>query len=94
MIAYWSPQAIDDRNAIWEYASADSPRAAARLDRAFSDAVLRLVEYPRLGRPGIVEGTREFFPTGHYRLVYEIHGDEVRILALVHTARRWPPPMS
>lgn len=70
---------------------ADSPQAAVNLDQAFNEAVSRLAEHPQLGRPGIVEGTRELFPTDHYRLVYEIRGGEIWILALVHTARMWPP---
>jgi len=33
----------------------------------------------------------ELIPHESYRLVYEIDGDVVWILTLVHTARRWPP---
>jgi plasmid stabilization system protein ParE len=35
-------------------------------------------------------GTRELIPHESYRLVYEVEGDTVWILALVHTARMWP----
>jgi len=30
-------------------------------------------------------------PHESYRLVYEIEGETVWVLALVHTARLWPP---
>ena len=36
-------------------------------------------------------GTRELVAHESYRLVYEIDGSTVWVLALVHTARRWPP---
>lgn len=44
-----------------------------------------------LGKAGAIPGTRELIPHESYRLVYEISGDTVWILTLVHTARRWPP---
>ena len=44
-----------------------------------------------LGKPGIVPGTRELIPHESYRLVYQIDGETVWILTLVHTARLWPP---
>ncbi len=34
---------------------------------------------------------RELIPHESYRLVYEIDDDAVWMLALIHTARQWPP---
>lgn len=66
--------------------------AAVKLDERFSEAAERLADHPKLGREGQITGTREVFPHEHYRLVYAIDDDEaVWILALVHTARLWPP---
>lgn len=76
---------------MWDYIAADSPRAAARMDELFSDAVTRLAEHPKLGRPGKIPGTRELILHESYRLVYEIEGKTVWVLALMHTARQWPP---
>lgn len=61
------------------------------MDELFSDAADRLATSPRIGAIGRVAGTRELIPHESYRLVYEISDDEVWILAVVHTARRWPP---
>lgn len=36
------------------------------------------------------DGARELFPIHDYRIVYELSGEEVQILAIVHTSRRWP----
>jgi plasmid stabilization system protein ParE len=44
-----------------------------------------------LGKPGQIPGTREMIPHESYRLVYEVNGQTVWVLALVHTARLWPP---
>jgi addiction module RelE/StbE family toxin len=91
MKVIWTPEAQQDRTDIWDYIAADSPRAAARMDRLFSDAAARLGEHPMLGRTGKIPGTRELIPHASYRLVYEIDGELLWILALVHTARQWPP---
>ena len=87
----WTPQAVRDRSDIWDYIAADNPIAAADLDDTFSTAVSRLAEHPALGRPGQIEDTRELIVHANYRLVYEITPEVVWILALVHTARKWPP---
>ncbi|MFO1210519.1 MAG: type II toxin-antitoxin system RelE/ParE family toxin [Amaricoccus sp.] len=36
-------------------------------------------------------GTRELVAHPSYRLIYNVRGDTVRILRVLHTARRWPP---
>lgn len=91
MRVVWTPEAYQDRLDVWDYIALDKPLAAARMDEVFSDATARLAEHPMLGRPGKIPGTREVIPHESYRLVYEIDGDTVWILALVHTARQWPP---
>jgi toxin ParE1/3/4 len=91
MRVVWTPEAEQDRDEVWEYIATDSMAAAARMDELFSDAAARLVDFPELGRPGKIVGTRELIPHENYRLVYEVDGDTVWMLALVHTARLWPP---
>lgn len=91
MRVVWTLEAQQDRVDVWDYIAADNPRAAARMDALFSDAAARLAEHPMLGRPGKIPGTRELIPHESYRLVYEIDGETVWILTLVHTARQWPP---
>ena len=39
-----------------------------------------------------VAGTRELIPHPSYRVVYQVEGEAVWVLAVVHTARQWPPP--
>jgi toxin ParE1/3/4 len=90
MRVVWTPEAEQDRDEVWQYIAADSVAAAARMDELFSDAAAQLVDFPELGRSGKIAGTRELIPHENYRLVYEIDGDTVWMLALVHTARLWP----
>lgn len=91
MRVVWTPEAQQDRSDIWDYIAADNPYAAVRIDEIFSDAASRLTQHPMLGKPGIIPGTREFILHESYRLVYQIDGETVWILTLVHTARLWPP---
>jgi plasmid stabilization system protein ParE len=44
-----------------------------------------------IGHEGEIAGTRELTPHRNYRLVYQVAGDTIWILALVHAARQWPP---
>ena len=90
MRVIWTPEALQDRTDVWDYIAADNPQAAARMDALFSDAAGRLADHPKLGRPGTIPRTRELVPHESYRLVYEISGETVWLLALVHTARKWP----
>jgi len=76
---------------IWDYIAADNPAAADRMDRRFSEAAQRLTRYPYLGRAGKIVGTRELLAHRSYRLLYELYADTIWVLALVHTARQWPP---
>ncbi|SCX46766.1 type II toxin-antitoxin system RelE/ParE family toxin [Nitrosospira sp. Nsp1] len=91
MRVIWTPEAEQDRDDIWNYIAADNPVAAILMDELFSDAAARLVTYPMLGRIGKISGTRELVPRENYLLVYEVIQETVWILALVHTARQWPP---
>lgn len=91
MIVVWTPEAEQDRADIWDAIAADNPGAAARMDALFAEAVARLAEHPKIGKAGQVVGTRELIPHPSYRLIYEIDDVAVWVLALVHTARQWPP---
>lgn len=90
----WTPEAELDREEIFDYIAADNPRAAVRMDELFDEAVARLRHFPLLGGAGTVAGTRELIPHPSYRVVYQVEGEVVWVLAVVHTARQWPPARS
>jgi len=87
----WTPEALEDRRAIYDTIEADNPGAALDLDELLSEKAARLVDHPGLGRPGRVEGTRELVAHRNYILIYDVAGDLVRVLRVLHTARMWPP---
>ena len=91
----WSAYALADRTAIFDYIEADSPRAAVVVDARIREQVETLALFPHSGRPGRIEGTRELvISRTPYIVAYRIAGDTVRILRVLHGARRWPEDMS
>lgn len=48
----WTPEAIQDREDIYDYIEADNPAAAIALDELLSEKASRLVEHLSLGRLG------------------------------------------
>ena len=91
MKLFWTHEALDDRRAIYDYIETDNPSAALALDELFSEKPNRLVDHPGLGRPGRVAGTRELVAHQNYILIYDMAGDLVRVLRVLHAARQWPP---
>ena len=90
MHLHWTPEAIADRDAIYDYIEADNPAAALAMDELFEEKASRLIDHPHLGRTGRVTATRELVAHHHYILVYDVTGDRVRMLRVLHTARQWP----
>lgn len=87
----WSPQAAEDLERIANYIRQDSPEAAQRVALALYEGVGRLREHPYSGRPGREEGTRELvYPGLPYLAVYEVHGEAVEILTILHSRQRRP----
>ena len=86
----WTRLASQDRAQIRDYIAQDNVAAALSLDELISENADRLIEQPGIGRLGRVTGTREWVVHKNYVLVYDTVGDAVRILRLLHAARRWP----
>ena len=87
----WSAQALEDLQQVREYIAADSQGAAARTARRLRDAAKLLVSHPEIGRAGRVSSTRELVVSGTpYLLPYRMHRGQIEILAILHSARRWP----
>jgi toxin ParE1/3/4 len=91
MRVFWSPEAIDDLNAVRVFISNDSPRAARAMALRVVEAVEALPDHPNIGRPGRVPGTRELVVSGTPFIVpYRIQGNALQVLRIYHAARRWP----
>lgn len=87
---YWTPEAIADRGAIYDHIEAKNPAAALALDTLFAEKSGQLTAYPERARAGRVPGTRELVVHRHYLLVYDLIGERIRILRVLHVARQWP----
>lgn len=87
----WTDPARQDLRDIFEFIAEDNPKAARSLLAEIKERVCVLVNQPQLGRGGRVEGTRELVLTGtHYILPYRVKDQQIQILAVFHTSRKWP----
>ena len=88
----WSPTALAHLRTIYGYIVAENPVAALEVQEAIEQAVGRLQDNPRLGRPGRVRATRELVVAAYpaYIVVYEIARQAVHILAVMHGRQQWP----
>lgn len=89
----WTPGARTDLDEIVAYIARDSlPSALAFLEEAFTaaESLLTLSErgrvVPELNDPRV----RELF-VKRYRLLYEVHEQEIHVLAVLHGAREFKP---
>ena len=91
MMVVWLPRAERDLEALYTAAAEENPRAALDLLTRIDEIVQRLGEFPSMGRPGRVTGTRELVVDGTpYILPYRVRNGVVQILRVLHGARRWP----
>lgn len=91
----WTTLAVQDIHHIRAYVSETaSMRLANHLIDTIATAINNLPQYPQLGRTGRVRRTRELPMLGTpYIVVYRVLTDSIAILAVIHTARRWPTVM-
>lgn len=90
MELFWTPEAIQDRDEIYDYIEADNPAAALALDELMEKKAARLVDHPEMGRIGRAAGTRELVAHKNYVLIYDVTTDLVRVLRVLHAARQLP----
>lgn len=85
----WSPEAIEDLEAIAEYIARDSEYYARAVVTEILSVSRRAGEFPLIGRivPEIGnENIRERFVYS-YRLIYQITSEEIVIVAVMHGKR-------
>jgi addiction module RelE/StbE family toxin len=88
----WQSHALEDLASIRSYVAADDPSAARCLVTTLLTFVQeQLTTFPQSGRTGRIEGTRELVvPRTPFIVAYRIKEETIDILAVHHTARRWP----
>lgn len=86
-----TPQADEELQAHITYIAERDPDAAERVRAAIIDGIRRLADFPMLGRPGRVGGTRELVITGtSYLAIYASLPDAVYVLHINHGRQQWP----
>jgi addiction module RelE/StbE family toxin len=91
MEVVWLDEALQDLKEIGRYIAEDDPAAAYRVLTKIEASTNSLQHHPQLGHPGRVPKSRELVVPGlPYIIPYYIKRQEVRILAVMHTSRKWP----
>lgn len=83
--------ALADLAEVRAYIALDRPRAAAAVGRRIRTAIATLADFPEQRRVGRVPGTRELvIPRPPFIVADQIMPGHIRVLAILHGARRWP----
>ena len=94
MSILWLAIAQHDLDSLTDYIAEDNPKIALQIFNTIRQSVEKLQKFPLLGRDGRIEHTRELIiPNLPYIVVYTI-AKEIRILAVLHTSRKWPNELS
>ena len=85
----WSPQAVEDVEAIRSYVARDSEHYANLLVERIVAAVDRLEAFPLSGRvvPEVGDESLREVVYGSYRIVYRVKPEAVEIVTVFHAAR-------
>jgi len=87
----WTKEAAADLEHITDYLFQKAPERAAELVRGIYNAPAALLTFPYRGRAGKKEGTRELaLPSLPYVVVYQITGEVIHIVRILHGAQKWP----
>ncbi|MFA6174360.1 MAG: type II toxin-antitoxin system RelE/ParE family toxin [Kiritimatiellales bacterium] len=88
----WTAPAVSDLDSIREYIARDSEVYADSVLSEIFDAVDQLLTYAESGRvvPELNEKQTRELIAGNYRVMYDIQADTIRILTVLHGARKFP----
>ncbi len=87
----WTTPAAQDLYNIVLHIQRNNPDAAAKVAQTLYDGCDKLVNFPRRGRRGRIEDTRELvFPGLPSIVVYRIQDQNLEVLRIYHGAQDWP----
>ena len=83
--------AIQDIRQAYAYIAEDSPQSAKAVIERVKQGINTVCVHPHLGRPGRVEGTREFIiARTPFIIVYCRHKSFLWVLNVLHTSKKYP----
>lgn len=86
----WTRSALANLQAIADHIAHDNPVRASSFVGEIKTKTERLADFPAMGRPGRVPGTRELVVHQNYVVPYRVKDGVVQILRVQHVARLWP----
>jgi toxin ParE1/3/4 len=84
----WTTEASDQLVAAVKHIQEDNPTAGQNVAQTVIERIEQLMEFPGMGRPGEVKGTRELV-SAPYVVVYRYTDEIVEILHIWHGAQDW-----
>lgn len=90
MIILWLTSAENDLDCLVDYIAEENPLTALHIFNDIKKSINKLRTYPFLGREGRIDRTRELVIPGLPFIVVYTVKKEIRILAILHTSRKWP----
>ena len=90
MAVKWTKTAFANLGLIADYIAQDNPTRATKFVQELREKANMLREFPTIGRPGRVMGTRELVAHKNYVIAYRVRGADVEIIRVQHVAKRWP----
>jgi toxin ParE1/3/4 len=87
---FLSSRADADMLMVWEYIAQDSINTADRMIDQFTEAFERIAQFPESGeRYEYPKGELRRVVVSPYLIFYRVTGDEVQVLRVLHSARKW-----
>jgi toxin ParE1/3/4 len=88
----WTRPALEDAQEIRSHIARDSQRYARIVAERLVEAIERLRDHPLSGRivPEVGQSTLREVIEPPYRIVYRVRAELLEIVAVVHSARRFP----
>lgn len=89
----WSPEAIEDIEAIAAYIERDSPHYARVVASRLVEVAETIPDFPKMGRVVPETGDRNLRErfVYSYRLIYHLQTDRILIVAVIHGSRLLQP---
>lgn len=90
MALKWTKKALENLAEIVAHIGRDNPDRGDSFAQEIQAKIKNLADFPGMGRPGRVIGTRELVVHENYIIPYRVNGGVLVILSVRHAAKRWP----